>query len=46
VRRGVLMMVKSKKKDDSLGCDAIVSVVDRYQYVPIVAGELLFLTSG
>jgi hypothetical protein len=41
------MTVKSKKKqDDSLGCDTIVSMVDSYQYVPSVAGELLFLTSG
>jgi len=45
VRHEVLMTVKSKK-DDTLGRDAIVSMVDRYQYVPSVAGELLFLTLG
>jgi hypothetical protein len=39
------MTVKSKK-DDTLGCDAIVSMVDRYQYVPSVAGEQLFMTLG
>jgi len=39
------MTVKSKKRLFS-AVDTIVSMVDGYQYVPSVAGELLFLTLG